>query len=88
MGVAELGRLLRDLGLLEGKPAAETPGYVVAQFAAADKDRDNALDYQEFTNYYLAVSAAAARWRPTLACWQATPRERQSLPIPLPSLFR
>lgn len=45
--------LLRDLGLLEGRGAADARAFVAAQFAQADrKSRDNALDPAEFAAYY------------------------------------
>ncbi|KAL4440442.1 hypothetical protein ABPG75_003443 [Micractinium tetrahymenae] len=58
MRVEELKTLLSDLGLLQGRPAAEAAAFVAAQFAAADRrTKDGRLDAQEFAAYYSKVTA-------------------------------
>jgi Ca2+-binding EF-hand superfamily protein len=55
--IDELKVLMADLGLLNGKSAAQIRECVVATFALADADRDNALNMEEFAGYYRRVTA-------------------------------
>lgn len=55
--IDELKALMADLGLLSGKSAAQIRECVVATFALADSDRDNALNMEEFSIYYQRVTA-------------------------------
>lgn len=55
--IDELKALMTDLGLLKGKSSAQIRECVVAAFASADTDRDNALNLEEFSVYYQRVTA-------------------------------
>lgn len=49
--------LLKDVGLLEGRGAADATAFVVQQFALASrKSRDDRLSFDEFSKFYAKAS--------------------------------
>lgn len=55
LGVEGMRALLRDLGLLEGRSAADATDFVVRQFALASRTKGDKLSRAEFDKYYAKV---------------------------------
>ncbi|MEW5300206.1 MAG: hypothetical protein WDW38_003045 [Sanguina aurantia] len=57
----ELFELIKDLGMIDGKKAAEAELFLTAAFSTADTQRAGALALHEFSCYYATLTTTQAR---------------------------
>ncbi|KAL3132079.1 hypothetical protein ABBQ32_008689 [Trebouxia sp. C0010 RCD-2024] len=57
----ELHAVLADLGIMDGVKQTEVDSYVAQQFRQADTDGDGQVTFEDFSEYYQAMSISRAR---------------------------